>query len=222
MARILRPVSPTPPPRARIGRPSQAEAARLDEQLRRAAFEMFLERGFDGTTMEAVAQAAGVTKRTLYARYGDKRTLFAAVVPWAMSRHGDETGTIPEVAGEDLATALTEIGRSALVRATDPDMVRISRMAMAESERFPEFARSAETLTWSPRMRAVMDLLRRHADEGAIEVDDVETAAEQFLALVSAFPARLAAFGVTRPPEVEERRLAEAVRLFLNGVLPRR
>lgn len=180
---------------------------------------MFLERGFDGTTMEAVAQAAGVTKRTLYARYGDKRALFAAVVPWAMSRHGDEP--VPDVAGEDLAAALTEIGRSAIVRATDPDMVRISRMAMAESERFPEFARSAETLTWSPRMRAVMDLLRRHADDGAIAVDDVETAAEQFLALVSAFPARLAAFGVTRAPEVEERRLDEAVRLFLNGVLPR-
>jgi len=220
MARILRPVSPTPPTRARIGRPSQAEAARLDEQLRQAAFEMFLERGFDGTTMEAVAQAAGVTKRTLYARYSDKRTLFAAVVPWAMSRHGDEP--VPDVGGEDLAAALTEIGRTALARATAPDMVRISRMAMAESERFPEFARSAETLTWSPRMRAVMDLLRRHADEGTIEVDDVETAAEQFLALVSAFPARLAAFGVTRAREVEERRLDAAVRLFLNGVLPRR
>ncbi|NUT49556.1 MAG: TetR family transcriptional regulator, partial [Saccharothrix sp.] len=103
----------------------------------------------------------------------------------------------------------------------DPDIVRLSRMAMAESARFPEFAVSAQTLTWSPRMQAVMDLLRRHADAGTVRVDDIEIAAEQFLAMVAAVPARLAAFGIAREPEVERRHLDHAVGLFLRGVLPR-
>lgn len=202
-----------------MGRPSHAEAARIGERMRQAAYEMFLERGFEGTTMGAVAEAAGVTKRTLYAHYRDKKALFVAVVPWAMSRHGDDP--VPDVEHEDLASALTTIARSAVARAIDPGIVRLSRMVMAESGRFPEFARSAETLTWSPRLRTVMELLSRHRRAGAIVVDDIEGTAELFLALVSTFPARLAAFGVTRSPEIEERRIRQAVELFLDGVRPR-
>jgi AcrR family transcriptional regulator len=39
-----------------------------------------MERGFDGTSIDAVAEAAGVSKPTVYARYHDKRDLFAAVL----------------------------------------------------------------------------------------------------------------------------------------------
>lgn len=210
---------PTVSEPVRKGRPTQAEAARLGERLRRAALDTFLERGFDGTTMQAVADAAGITKRTLYGRYPDKHALFAAVVPWALARQRDDEPSVKP--GDDLAEALTAIAASALARALDPDIVRLSRMAMAESARFPEFAVSAQTLTWSPRMQAVMDLLRRHADAGTVRVDDIEIAAEQFLAMVAAVPARLAAFGIAREPEVERRHLDHAVGLFLRGVLPR-
>ena len=70
-------------PRARR-RPTRAEAAELDGRLRKAAVETFLEHGFHGTTMDAVARAAGITRRTLYARYPDKGALFAEVIPWAL------------------------------------------------------------------------------------------------------------------------------------------
>ena len=53
----------------RRGRPTSAETAEVDERVREAAIELFLEHGFDGTSMAAVARAARITKRTLYARY---------------------------------------------------------------------------------------------------------------------------------------------------------
>jgi AcrR family transcriptional regulator len=203
-----------------MGRPKQAESAELDDRLRKAAVETFLERGYDGTTMEAVAQAAGITKRTLYARYADKHTLFAAVIPWALSRHDwGEPNDGPD--GEDLGAALMRIGRSAVARAVDPAIVRLTRIAMNESARFPEFAKSARTLSWSPRLRAVVDLLRRHEAAGSVVIDDIELAAEHFLAMVSVMPARLAAFGVFRTRRDEERHLEHAVELFLRGILPR-
>jgi len=203
-----------------MGRPTQAQAAKLEERLRRAAVETFLERGYGGTTMEAVAEAARITKRTLYARYPDKHALFAAVIPWALSRHDwDDLEAGPD--GEDLSAALLRIARSAVKRAVDPEIVRLTRIAMNESARFPEFARSARTLSWSPRLRAVIDLLRRHADAGELVVDDVELAAEQFLAMVSVMPARLADFRVFRSRRDEERHLQHAVQLFLRGILPR-
>lgn len=207
-------------PRTRRGRPTQAEARQLQQKLRKAAVQTFLKYGYDGTTMDAIATAAGITRRTLYARYPDKRAVFLDVIPWALARSVQRDST-PEVDDDDLEAALLAIGRGALRRALDPDVVRLHRIAMNESPRFPEFAVSAETLGWSRRQRQVMELLRRHEARAHIKVDDIELAAEHFLALVEALPARLADFGVFRSRRQEERHLRHAVNLFLNGILPR-
>jgi TetR/AcrR family transcriptional regulator, mexJK operon transcriptional repressor len=205
---------------ARRGRPTRAQAAQLDQKLREAAVSTFLENGYDRATMEMIAEAAGITKRTLYARYPDKRAVFLDVIPWALTRSVERDSTT-DIDGDDLEAALLAIGRGALKRALDPDIVRLHRIAMNESARFPEFAVSAETFGWSRRHRQVMELLRRHQATGDIDVDDVELAAEHFLALVEVLPARLADFGVYRSRRQEQRHLKHAVHLFLRGVLPR-
>ncbi len=206
--------------RSRAGRPTPTEAARLTERLRRAAVDTFLEYGYDGTTMETVAQAAGITKSTLYSRYPDKRTLFIAVSSWALTRQ-ERNERVLEPLPDDLADALTVIARAVLARSVDPDIVRLSRMAIAESARFPEFAANSQAVTWSPRIRVIMDLLREHERAGTVVVGDVELAAEQFFAMVGAAPAWLAAYGIYRTPEAEEAHLQHAVELFLKGVLVR-
>jgi AcrR family transcriptional regulator len=205
---------------ARRGRPTREEATQLKERLREGAVSAFLEYGYDGATMEAIAQAAGVTKRTLYARYPDKRAVFVDVIPWAFSREVDRD-VKRKTKDDDLPGALTEIGRGAIKRALDPDTRRLHRVVMNESGRFPEFEVSSETLGWSRRQRQLMDLLRHHQEAGNIEVDDIELAAEHFLAMVEALPARLADFGVFRSKRQEERHLKVAVNLFLHGVLSR-
>ena len=204
----------------RRGRPTQAEAQHLQEKLRDAAVATFIEHGYDATTMEAIAQAAGITKRTLYARYPDKRAVFLDVIPWALTRSVSRE-TNPELDEGDLPSALLAIGRGALKHALDPDTMRLHRIAMNVSVRFPEFAVSAETLGWSHRHRQVVELLRHHQEAGTIEVDDIELAAEHFLAMVEVFPARLADFGVYRSRKEQERHLKYAIDLFLRGVLPR-
>jgi TetR/AcrR family transcriptional repressor of mexJK operon len=205
----------------RPGRPTRAEIAQLDEQLREVAVATFLEHGYDGTSMEAIAKAAHITKQTLYSRYPDKRALFADVIPWAMSRH-DPSDTLAWTDSGDLHESLIDIARKALAWSTDPQVVRLQRIAMNESARFPEFAVSGETMLWSPRLRALMELLQRHIDRGEIEIDDdeLELAAEHFLALVEALPSRLAEFGVFRSSRQAERHLQYAVRLFLRAVAP--
>jgi TetR/AcrR family transcriptional regulator, mexJK operon transcriptional repressor len=204
----------------RRGRPTRAEATQIHKQLREAAAAVFLQNGYDGATMEKIARAASITRRTLYARYPDKRAVFLDVIPWALSRAVDDDAGA-KIKDDELAAALTAIGRGAIKRATDPDIVRLHKIVRNEVGRFPEFAVSAETLGWSRRQRQVMDLLRRHQDDGSIDVDDIELAAEHFLALVEAFPARLADFGVYRSRRQENRHLNYAVDLFLNGILPR-
>ena len=204
----------------RRGRPTHAEAKELDRQLREAAVATFLEHGYDGTTMEAVARAAGITKRTLYARYTDKHELFITVIPWALSRL-DEQDVVHEPEGDDVAASLIAIGRAAIARAVDPKTTQLMRLAMYETSRFPEFDVKPESMAWSAQHRAVADALRRHQGRQSLVIADVELAAEQFLAIVVVLPGRLADFGVFRSPEEEELRLQHAVTLFLNGMLPR-
>lgn len=204
----------------RRGRPTQEESSALRQQLREAAVATFLDNGYDATTMAAIADAAGITKRTLYARYPDKRAVFLDAIPWAFTR-AVENDMLSEVDGDNLRAALTTVGRGALKRALDPDIVRLHRIARGEAHRFPEFAASAQSLGWASRQRQVMELLQRHVDAGTVAVDDIEVAAEHFLAMVEGFPARLADFGVYRSRSDEERHLTAAVDLFLNGVLPR-
>src|SRR4051794_29826353 len=60
-------------------------AAHLGPERRRpqvldAALELFLERGYEGTSMEAVAGAAGVTKPVVYACFAGKDELFRALL----------------------------------------------------------------------------------------------------------------------------------------------
>jgi TetR/AcrR family transcriptional regulator, mexJK operon transcriptional repressor len=205
----------------RPGRPTQAEAERLDEQLRHAAVETFLQFGYDAASMEAIARAAGITKQTLYSRYPDKRAVFADVIPWAMSRY-ERTEVSNETSGDDLVASLTAIARDSLARATDPQILRLQRIAMNESARFPEFAISAETMRWSPRLRAVMDVLRQHKKSGNVDIEsnEIELAAEHFLALVEALPHRLAEFGVFRTGDQAERHLQYAIKLFLRAIQP--
>jgi TetR/AcrR family transcriptional regulator, mexJK operon transcriptional repressor len=192
--------------------------------VREAAVAIFVEMGYAGASMEAIAKAAGITRRSLYSRYADKRAVFAGVIPWALARF-IEDDSISESHGDtldDLTAALLAIGRAAVTRAVHPENVRLKQIAMSEAALFPEFKISAESMMWAGRQRAATDLLRRHEELGNIDVDgDPELAAEHFLAMVEAVPARMADFGVFRSKKQQERHLQYAVRLFMRGVTPR-
>jgi AcrR family transcriptional regulator len=207
--------------RQRTGRPTQAQSAELEERLRHAAVDVFLKKGFEGAAMEAIARAAGITKRTLYARYADKNALFGDAMVWAMARY--HSPELPkEIEEWDLAAGLMEVARSTLARARDPDVVRLNRLAMIEAAHIPDFSNQAYSTIWSPRVVAVINLLAAHKKAGTIEVAEIEMAAEHFLAMVAQFPIWLAAMGQSRPPEMEERYARYAVELFLRSIQPLR
>jgi AcrR family transcriptional regulator len=201
----------------RRGRPTKAEAEKLTETVLSAAAAEFCDRGFDGARLDAIAQTAGITKRSLYARYPDKQTLFGDVIRHAIERY-EAHQVPPEVESQDLETALLAMARVGLSRAIDPENVRLKRIVMNDPSRFADLTGLNDVMLWSSGYGPVVDMLRRHEARGTITFNDVEVAAAQFLVLVEALPSRLADFGIVRTKKEHERHLREAIALFLDGV----
>jgi AcrR family transcriptional regulator len=204
----------------RSGRPTFEEAEQLDRDVHECALRLFLEHGYDGVSMDAIASAASTTKVSLYARFASKEELFNTVLWWALQRPDWPEPEAPTPDLDDLRGALLAIADGAIKRALHPAMIKLSRIAAAYALRFPEIAHRTHALGYSPRYHLLIELLERHAARGAIAADDLPTLAEHFLAMVSGGPARLASFGITRESGAQERRIRAAVELFLRGLQP--
>ena len=208
------------PKRHTGGRPTQADALRRDERLIEIAARMFMERGFDATTMDAVAEAASVGKATVYARYRDKGELFAAVLKRQIDRWlavGDEplsvNGTLEEV--------LLALARRKIATALTPEAVAINRIVSAQAGRFQELATLVYQEGAQRSTAQVANLLRGFVLKGEIVTDDLEITAELFSNLIIGRQIRLALLGIEIDPDQLNRRLHAAVTLFLNGARPR-
>lgn len=203
----------------RGGRPVREEAEAIERRLREAALEVFVDNGFDGATMEGIADAAGITKRTLYSKFADKRALFLAVVPWALAQMPLRETTFDPQA--DLVQELHRVAHTVVAAVIDPRAVQLRRLAVHEARRFPEFSLADNLEFWVRNVRTVVDLLSLLAEEGTIVLDDVAMVADHFMALVAGGPTILADLGVVRPPGEQRRHTDHAVGLFLDGVRPR-
>lgn len=203
------------------GRPSQEQAARRDERLIEIAAEMFLERGFETTTIDAVAERANVGKATLYARYKDKAELFAAVFQRQIDRW--LAFSLPEARFEgSIETVLLSLGKRMLAAALAPEAVAVNRILMAQAGRFPALAQLAHKEGWERGASLICSVLQRFADDGQIAADDLSIKADLFLSLVIGRWTRLAMLGIEIDPEQMQQRLQSAVTLFLHGLRPPR
>src|SRR6202163_3128012 len=204
------------------GRPTREEAVRRDARLLDVATKLFMERGFDCTSIDAVAETAGISKPTVYARYHDKRDLFTAVLRATIHRWLARLWPAPEAAKVDpksIETTLHDLSRHMLAHASTPEVIMLRRTLAAQAVQFPELAKLAHEEGWLRGVRAVSILLQQFADRGQIKVDDPTVAADLFLSLVLGTSDKL--HGIVTRPKLQELRRQAAVKLFLNGVKPR-
>ena len=118
------------------GRPRDPEK---DRMILDAATALFMERGFEASSMEAIAERAGVSKMTLYARFKDKDALFAASVQAKCESFVGES-LFTALAGESVAQGLARIARSFVALVTDPGAVSVLGLINRESARAPQLA----------------------------------------------------------------------------------
>src|SRR5262245_38515921 len=109
------------------GRPTRAQAEQRHEELLDLALELFLEKGFELVTIDSIAAAVGMTKRTMYARYADKRALFKAAVQRAIDRWVLPVEAMQAVVTDDLEASLLAIARLRMTNSISPAGLRLQR-----------------------------------------------------------------------------------------------
>ncbi|SNY04767.1 TetR/AcrR family transcriptional regulator [Paractinoplanes atraurantiacus] len=151
----------------------QKRAAILD-----AATGLFLAAGYDGTSLAKIAEAAGVSKATLFKQFPTKAALFDAIVTesWQVEDAGG-----PELPLDDLEAGLTAIGRRYVELLTRPGMTALFRIVIAELPRFPELGEAQFSRGKMPYFESVRSYL------SDAKIDDPEMAATQFLGMISNF-----------------------------------
>ena len=118
---------------SRPGRPRLGEEEERRQRVLDAAFAVLIERGYQRTTMLAVARRAGASKETLYSWFGSKQGLFTAMIQRqsaAMNRRLRDS-----LAGdEDLETTLTALAADMLELLLGERALALNRAAMSEPE----------------------------------------------------------------------------------------
>ena len=149
------------------------------------ASRYFLDHGYAGTTMSAIAAAIGGSKATLWKYFPSKETLFAACIDLRTSEFRAQLSTLLGTHGP-LEQTLKRFCVGFLNMVTSPDAIALHRLVVAEAGRFPEMG--GIFYSRAPRMTQAMlgDFLARSMAAERLPGGDPLVAARQLLALCMA------------------------------------
>src|SRR5262249_5718225 len=111
-----------------------------------AAEAVFLDQGYTRATIEEIAKAAGITRRTLYARYANKEEIFDAAVRRLLDAGVSYPRVEPRGKEDNPRALLLRLAKDLIALLETPQMVRIYRLIFAEGDKMPELARMSAEL----------------------------------------------------------------------------
>jgi AcrR family transcriptional regulator len=173
--------------RGRFGRPPKELAGEVDGRILDAARKLFLERGFEGASIDEIAEAARSGKPTIYARFRDKRALFTAVVMRdILSRISEFKSEV--VTGATIEERLTNAASTLLHWGLDSERIGLMRLAIAEAHRFPDLASTVNRRARELSTELGVHLLSQFDELGSLPAfapERMATTARAFLDLVA-------------------------------------
>ena len=154
------------------------------QQILQGAIQVFLENGYEGTSMDRVAAAAGVSKNTIYSHFQDKKGLFVSLIEQvtgerfqivfgSVSLSGDPAIVLRQIAEKLLATIMV-----------DQEYIAFLRLIIGESGRFPELAQ----LFVRALPQKVIHILTRYLDaHPELELESSEATVRIFVSSLMGF-----------------------------------
>ena len=188
-----------------------------------AALKLFFADGFARTSVDAIAEEAGVSKRTIYNHYGDKESLFLSVIRDTYAAMIEATWQIMDghlSAVSDIDADLTAFALDlARTMINKPERAALIRLMVTEASHFPQL----RTVPMRP-LTITDGLAGRLAglgEQGLLDVPDPQEAAVHLFALTMGQINNRSLFGVVRVSDADvERMVTGGVRAFLRAYRP--
>lgn len=210
------PVSPR-----RRGRPAGSGGI----ELLAIAREQFVSHGFRGTTMDAIAAGAHISKQTLYAAYPSKDQLYAAVVRDWVDQGYDalRPHALALLDSTSIRDGLHRLAHALQAGILSPPVLQMRTLVAAEADAFPDVASDYVTRSWDRNLALLAQTLHALTERNLLAIDHSEIAAEQFVWLVVGAPLnRLSLRGTSHgyPARRLQQIATEAVTTFLSRYAP--
>ncbi len=149
-----------------------------------AAFDVFMEHGYEGATMLEIATRAKVSKLTLYALFTDKEGLFEALVAWGAQRYQLDAEALSALAAAQPREALERYALAFARVMLRWQSIALFRIAVSQAAKRPRMAAVHDELTRKERQSTLAPLMQRLVDGGLIADADREDFARDFQALM--------------------------------------
>lgn len=183
-----------------------------------AARNLFLQQGYELTSMEAVAKLADVSKLTIYRHFDNKADLFREVIREGCERQV-AADNFSNYAGQPPEQALLQLGVSLVKLIFNPESLRLLRIIQAEALHHPQIVQVFYQAGPQRVKSAFAELLQVWVAQGRLAVADIPRACEQFFSLLKG-EAHLKAL-LHQDAGLNDAEMAEhvraCVRLFLAG-----
>jgi len=186
------------------------------------ARRVFRAEGFDGASMDKIAQSAKVSKGTLYVYFRNKEDLFQELVLADRAQAAEQI--FAEDDGDDeVGAVLLRLGLRFLTVMTSPQHIALIRMVIGAAEKFPKAGRTFYETGPCYGVEKLAAYLEGEVARGRLRIDEEATmAASHFLNMCHGNAVKAQLFADAPPPgKAEVRRIVEsAVRVFLRAYGP--
>jgi len=172
------------PNESRVGRPTLDQAGEIDEVILAAATRLLLAKGFDGTSMEAVALAAGVSKRTLYVRYSSKEALMRGVFEDRVAQWAAAASINNENLPDDFKARLIRHAETLACALGTREIREFDRLTRSIFPRFPEFARAFHEIGYRYELEYLATEIRNGTMKDASPARHPERIAQQLMSMI--------------------------------------
>jgi AcrR family transcriptional regulator len=200
----------------RVGRPTQHNALKKSETLLDVATSLFAERGFNGTTMQEIAEAAQLGRQAVYGRFPDKESLFVAVI----TRLRDENVFEPAPPTDELpiGEGLRSRLRAIMSNCAEEKPTLIHKLVIRDGNLFPDLFALLGQSTLDSYTRPLAAYLRRAGETGLVRDIDPMDVATMCMDLIFAEHARAAYRGSKLTARHISRHADQIAALVLKGI----
>jgi TetR/AcrR family transcriptional repressor of mexJK operon len=184
----------------------------------RAARAVFLRQGYDRTVLKDVADAAGVSRQTIYNHWSDKAALFLDVIAGVQADAAGRTGE-GAVEGSDVEAALCVVVGRFVDVAADHDLAAVRDLVTAELKHHPQLRRAWLEGAPSRAFAVIVDVIARFEQSGElVDLPSLPRAANQLVSLASGEVRSLMALGTRKLSGADKADIVVAcVAMFLRA-----